>query len=1085
MNLVESSHDDPRVIFFAMGSRIMVYHFATLTPTAPPTYTRELVDPRETADPNIDKTINQIRVGHLDQDEVLVAVDEVGDVCVWFTQNLSRDPLLFNVDESAWGIAIHRERSMIAVSSNAHVATLFHCKADPLWESYPEQGDGEESNRSTTYPAMGHRRSPQASFKQIIRGHEHNVPSVAFSPCGQFLATASVDRSCRVWRIADGQLVAKTPLGPLWGWAVQFVPEQGWIHMTLDEFRRLPKHHLWPDARPGVGIKRFHGNGDHGDSSHSGGGGGGGNSSHLAEHLRRHSPGMERFFRRTIGTRWYAGPLEGERDLGLSGSGSEADAARRHGQHHAHHPPQATTDDDGNMITDDEGDDDAFDIDFYLDQMVQIMQVQMEDDLLAGDGDESLLSTADGEPSLQTAAGGETGILATTTTSLHGQPSVAEDPAQRATQPMGESSSLSSPSMPLTASANDDRRDEVREVSFIGITQQQSPLPPPPSLSAVTSSSSSSQRPVGTGTSALSNIRIFHPAERHDERRSGQRPQGSEGTERRRRDSLRTKKEPAASTSGLSRKGKAKMSAQESQSKTMDHHRGVSSTCDDAATHRAERLDRASHHRHHHYLHRPRPRRYPSELLLCATARNIYLERCGPFVAAEQATDLGRVTEQDIQPRFWGVWPFGDEDVMEDDTDSNHEGGEEDDDEDDEEAEGGLFVAPWDMDEAFGDDDDSIGSESLDEEWVAAQNRLFPYHLDEDDETEEEYWDANDQEDLDTLGDDGSGGRATEPAHLREDLTSDDAAMEAADNEEEAEQHGSGEPSRQGLSQSSVPATSAAGNPHLKRPRSAPGVDSYNGDTPHGGGDDSPPTHRQRRRPSDDTAGGDHSDSSGSSSDNSSSDSESPSDQNNSHNVNNNDDSDEPISLYPISVARSAATRGDGRLLGHLDRYDRLVVMRVVPELGIAIAASQKGTVVVLRLLSIHSASETALPAKAKAKASKLAKDTPGQPSSSSKESQSSGTATQQLPASSSSSSQPSSETRPRYVLFPEVYLPAIDPLPVPLMGMAVSPLLDAAQHTTVGVLVHIVYLNGHLFSYEIRLGKQSCDPPSLDHVFL
>ncbi|KAG0224785.1 hypothetical protein BGW41_004958 [Actinomortierella wolfii] len=78
-----------------------------------------------------------------------------------------------------------------------------------------------------------------------------------------------------------------------------------------------------------------------------------------------------------------------------------------------------------------------------------------------------------------------------------------------------------------------------------------------------------------------------------------------------------------------------------------------------------------------------------------------------------------------------------------------------------------------------------------------------------------------------------------------------------------------------------------------------------------------------------------------------------------------------------------------------------------------------------------------------------------------------------------------STANRPRYVLFPEVYLPALDPMPVPLMGITVSPLLDATGRTTVGVLLHIVYFNGRLFTYEIRVAKRSRDPPSFDHVFL
>ncbi|KAG0267876.1 hypothetical protein DFQ27_008056 [Actinomortierella ambigua] len=1184
MNLVESSHDDPRVIFLAIGSRVKVYHFATLTPTAPPTYTRELVDPRETPDLSLEKTINQIRVGHLDQDEVLVVADDAGDVCVWFTQNLSRDPLLFNVDESAWGIAIHRERSMIAISSNAHVATLFHCKADPLWGAYSEEPDTSTYTYTTT-TTMGNQSSqapqppPPPPFQQIIRGHEHNVPSVAFSSCGQFLATASVDRSCRVWRIADGQQVARTPLGPLWGWAVQFIPDQGWIHMTLDEFRRLPKNHLWPEAKPGLGVKRFMGS-DGGGGGTGGGtgtgtgagtgtgtgaGGAGGGADQLAEHLRRHSPGMERFFRRTISTRWYAGPLEGEPDLGLSGGGDvETDQLlqqqqqqqqrqhrqRRHPYHY--HPHQATTDDDGNIISDAEGEDDALDIDFYLDQMAQIIQVQMEDDLLAGDGDESLETTAGGEAGISTAT-------TTTTAAITAPPGQLPRPTQQQQQqqqqqPTGEQSSSSSSSL-LAGSESALRREAAREgPSTATTTTEQPSIHPPPLLPSpfasssfttpsFSSSSSSSQRPVGVTNSSteLSDIRIVHSSESRCHRRRWSRPP-NEGTDQR-EETLRTK-QGTFTTNSARRKGKAKSFApqesrpgttttttEDNDSSTCDHTGGGGGGGKGGHHHSLQCLDRHHPCRRHRRHHR---RRYPTELLLCATARNIYVERCGPFVKAEQATDLALAAEQIQPPLPW--WPSDDEDVYEDDTDGSHDGenddeDEDDDENDDEEADGDLFVEPWDMDDAFdGMENESIGSGSS-YDWEAAQEHMFPIYSEgegeddddddnDNDEGEDESWNAYLQQGAHGGGSGGDDSSDSEADHYLtgEESVDENATMEEADDDDDDDDEDDGDNNNttsQEPEQASAQIASG-GNRHLKRPRSAPVVDEASGEPPQS---DSPPPHRQRRDSEDPSDDGD--------------------DDDDDDNDEDDDDEDEdgPVSLYPISVARGAATRGDGRSLGHLDRYDRLVVMRVVPELAIAIAASQKGTVVVLRLLSIRpipakqnmpnegmekdestggdhfgnpskdtetgTAPSRTKPSTSRQKDSTTTTKPSSSSSSSSAQGQPSGTATtttlpkqqqqqqqqqqqRRRPSSTQhTSSSSSSESRPRYVLFPEVYLPAIDPLPVPLMGVAVSPLLDAARRTTVGVLLHIVYLNGHLFSYEIRLGKQSCDPPSLDHVFL
>jgi len=42
----------------------------------------------------IDRTINVLKVGRLGLEEVLVSADEQGEIRVWFTMNLQRDPLL-------------------------------------------------------------------------------------------------------------------------------------------------------------------------------------------------------------------------------------------------------------------------------------------------------------------------------------------------------------------------------------------------------------------------------------------------------------------------------------------------------------------------------------------------------------------------------------------------------------------------------------------------------------------------------------------------------------------------------------------------------------------------------------------------------------------------------------------------------------------------------------------------------------------------------------------------------------------------------------------------------------------------------
>ncbi|KAG0317373.1 hypothetical protein BGZ97_005491 [Linnemannia gamsii] len=126
---------------------------------------------------------------------------------------------------------------------------------------------------------------------EILSGHGHNIPCVTFSPCGHFIATASVDRTCRTWRLSDGQQIQQKALGPLWGWGVRFVPKESWMTITRAEYRRIPKDHLRPGKHPGLSVR---------DSPFS--------ATFFSQ--RRLPPGRDL---RMIRTRWYAGPIHEDR----------------------------------------------------------------------------------------------------------------------------------------------------------------------------------------------------------------------------------------------------------------------------------------------------------------------------------------------------------------------------------------------------------------------------------------------------------------------------------------------------------------------------------------------------------------------------------------------------------------------------------------------------------------------------------------------------------------------------------------------------------------------------------------------------
>ncbi|KAF9956140.1 hypothetical protein BGZ70_010029 [Mortierella alpina] len=278
--------------YLADGSKILVYHFSTLTPSGPPTFIKRFSDPRCTDDQLNDKTINILQIGHLGTEEVLVSADEAGDVCVWFTMNLQREPLLLSVTESAWGVAIHSEKRLIAVSSNAHTVTIFHCGLDTQLSHQDlvadtdrqEAAESQERPRATgTEPVS---TSPwEQTSQQILRGHGHNIPCVTFSPCGEFVATASVDQTCRTWRLSDGKQIQQKSLGQLWGWGVCFINDEAWMSLSREDYKRIPKGHLEPGNTPGMTVR----------------------DSPMINSSQRRQQAIREY--RMIRSRWYAGPL--------------------------------------------------------------------------------------------------------------------------------------------------------------------------------------------------------------------------------------------------------------------------------------------------------------------------------------------------------------------------------------------------------------------------------------------------------------------------------------------------------------------------------------------------------------------------------------------------------------------------------------------------------------------------------------------------------------------------------------------------------------------------------------------------------
>ena len=233
-------------------------------------------------DPDRPHDINSLTIGELGCEEVLVSAHDDGDVCVWYTRDLSRMALRDNVGRSAWGVTIHKERRLLAVSSNTHDITVFELGVrhgqggedcfDADGEEYDDECGsreevlrrvslepaGSESTRKRTTrdedgtsdeteDGLGHRQNggtrPQktgfkrrkgketavhdTSIRKVLRGHGHNVPSISFldDSSGRWLAGVSYDGMVILWDVHTQRMVEKCKLA--------YVAAMGWSYVVL------------------------------------------------------------------------------------------------------------------------------------------------------------------------------------------------------------------------------------------------------------------------------------------------------------------------------------------------------------------------------------------------------------------------------------------------------------------------------------------------------------------------------------------------------------------------------------------------------------------------------------------------------------------------------------------------------------------------------------------------------------------------------------------------------------------------------------------------------------------------------------
>lgn len=210
-------------------------------------------------DPRQPHSINQLAVADLGLEELVIAVTDDGDVVAYTTRSIRneihdrglayntpcfrstvRPYFLRNVGNSAWGIAVHQEARMIAVSSNSHKIHVFafalgHFSSDSSDEDSDRQEtasselqpscDGTEWEHSWDAPRPSDRSRNQ---ELILVSHETNIPNLAFyNPYDRriqdvFLASTDIHGSTYIWNVWKHiPLLQLMPSrGRIWGWGL-------------------------------------------------------------------------------------------------------------------------------------------------------------------------------------------------------------------------------------------------------------------------------------------------------------------------------------------------------------------------------------------------------------------------------------------------------------------------------------------------------------------------------------------------------------------------------------------------------------------------------------------------------------------------------------------------------------------------------------------------------------------------------------------------------------------------------------------------------------------------------------------------
>jgi len=224
--------------------------------------------------------INHVIVGDLGTEEILLVATDSGNIAAYHTKAIrdaiEKDPYKYSTDgrsdfvgvraffshwvhESAWGLAIHQEARMIAVSANTSYYTPSqdnHAKITVFAFALTGQGDAEYTANddgameplgqlewkawepNPYEPWLGDRSH---NYKTVLSGHIANIPNISFVNSshdrdGSWLLSTDIGGRMKLWHIWTRRCykswdfsIPETP-----AMALEDVVERGWMVLALD-----------------------------------------------------------------------------------------------------------------------------------------------------------------------------------------------------------------------------------------------------------------------------------------------------------------------------------------------------------------------------------------------------------------------------------------------------------------------------------------------------------------------------------------------------------------------------------------------------------------------------------------------------------------------------------------------------------------------------------------------------------------------------------------------------------------------------------------------------------------------------------